>query len=49
MVVYVALYAIGTGNVPWLQGELFGIDARGFGTSLSTGANWSGNLVIAST
>lgn len=35
MVLYVALYAIGTGNVPWLQGELFGIESRGVCLPLS--------------
>ncbi|KAG2356399.1 general substrate transporter [Suillus spraguei] len=32
-----------------IQGELFGLEVRGIGTSLSTATNWAGNLLIAST
>lgn len=49
MILYVATYAIGIGNVPWQQSELFPQDVRGFGTSFATGTNWSGSLVISST
>ncbi|KAF8323026.1 general substrate transporter [Clavulina sp. PMI_390] len=49
MIWYVASYATGLGNVPWQQGELFSLDVRGIGTSLSTASNWSGNLLINST
>ncbi|KAJ3515943.1 hypothetical protein NLJ89_g1446 [Agrocybe chaxingu] len=49
MIVFVASYATGLGNVPWQQGELFGLEVRGIGTSLSTATNWAGNLVIGST
>ncbi|KAF8809135.1 hypothetical protein BYT27DRAFT_7210439 [Phlegmacium glaucopus] len=42
-----ASYANGLGNVPWQQGELFGLEVRGIGTSLSTAiTNWGGNLLI---
>lgn len=49
MVFYVASYATGLGNVPWQQGEFFSTKTRMVGTSISTAANWSGNLVISST
>jgi SP family myo-inositol transporter-like MFS transporter 13 len=45
----VASYATGLGNVPWQQGEFFSTETRMIGTSISTAANWSGNLVISST
>ncbi|PFH48327.1 hypothetical protein AMATHDRAFT_65749 [Amanita thiersii Skay4041] len=49
MIVFVASYATGLGNVPWQQGELFGLEVRGIGTSLATATNWAGNLLIGST
>ncbi|KAK9897855.1 general substrate transporter [Cystobasidium minutum MCA 4210] len=49
MVFYVFSYALGIGNIPWLQGELFPISYRGIGTSLATGGNWGSNLIISST
>jgi SP family myo-inositol transporter-like MFS transporter 13 len=49
MIVFVASYATGLGNVPWQQGELFGLEVRGIGTSLWTATNWAGNLLIGST
>lgn len=49
MVLYVASYATGLGNVPWQQGEFFSTETRMVGTSISTAVNWSGNLVISST
>ncbi|KAG2069398.1 general substrate transporter [Suillus decipiens] len=49
MIIFVASYATGLGNVPWQQGELFGLEVRGIGTSLSTATNWAGNLLIGST
>lgn len=49
MVIYVAGYATGLGNIPWQQGELFRLEVRGIGTSLCTATNWSCNLLIAVT
>ena len=49
MILYVASYATGLGNVPWQQGELFALEVRGIGTSLATTTNWAGNLIIGST
>lgn len=31
------------------QGELFGLEVRGIGTSLATATNWAANLLIGST
>ena len=49
MIIYVASYATGLGNVPWQQGELFPLEVRGIGTSLATTTNWAGNLLIGAT
>ncbi|KZT36909.1 sugar transporter [Sistotremastrum suecicum HHB10207 ss-3] len=49
MIIYVASYATGVGNVPWQQGELFALEVRGIGTSISTTTNWACNLLIGST
>ncbi|KAF8546752.1 general substrate transporter [Imleria badia] len=49
MIIFVASYASGLGNVPWQQGELFGLEVRGIGTSLATASNWGANLIINST
>lgn len=49
MIFFVASYATGLGNVPWQQGELFGLEVRGIGTSLGTAVNWGANLLIGST
>ncbi|KAG9079576.1 myo-inositol transporter [Ceratobasidium sp. UAMH 11750] len=49
MIVYVAAYATGLGNVPWQQSELFALDVRGIGASIATATNWSANLLIGAT
>ncbi|KAI0029264.1 general substrate transporter [Vararia minispora EC-137] len=49
MILFVASYATGLGNVPWQQGEFFTLDVRGIGTSLATMTNWGANLIIGST
>ncbi|KIJ25722.1 hypothetical protein M422DRAFT_62206 [Sphaerobolus stellatus SS14] len=49
MIIFVASYATGLGNVPWQQGELFSLEVRGIGTSLATATNWGANLIINST
>ncbi|ORX36912.1 general substrate transporter [Kockovaella imperatae] len=49
MLIYVSFYAIGMGNIPWQQGELFRLDVRGLGTSICTATNWSCNLLVAAT
>lgn len=49
MILFVAAYATGCGNIPWQQGELFALEVRGLGTSVATATNWSCNLLIAAT
>lgn len=49
MMLFVAAYATGSGNIPWQQGELFPLEVRGLGTSLCTATNWSCNLLVAAT
>jgi SP family myo-inositol transporter-like MFS transporter 13 len=40
MLLFVAGYALGSGNIPWQQGELFRLEVRGVGTSICTAVNW---------
>ncbi len=47
MIAFAACYAIGIGNVPWQQSELFPQSVRGVGCSYATGVNWAGSLVIS--
>ncbi|WVO16429.1 hypothetical protein L204_104105 [Cryptococcus depauperatus] len=49
MLLYVAGFATGLGNIPWQQGELFRLEVRGIGTSICTATNWACNLLIAGT
>ena len=43
---YVAGYAVGLGNVPWMQSELFGVGVRALGSGLATCVNWAANFVV---
>lgn len=49
IMLYVASYAIGLGNVPWMQSELFPMSVRSLGSGVSTATNWSANFVIGLT
>ncbi|KAK6825264.1 hypothetical protein PG987_012758 [Apiospora arundinis] len=49
MIVFVAAYALGLGNVPWMQSELFPLNVRSLGSGLSTATNWSANFVVGLT
>jgi SP family myo-inositol transporter-like MFS transporter 13 len=49
MICYVASYAVGIGNVPWQQSEMFPQRVRGVGISYATASNWAGSLIISST
>ncbi|KAK3371367.1 general substrate transporter [Lasiosphaeria ovina] len=46
---YVAGYAIGLGNVPWMQSELFALNVRSLGSGIATATNWGANFVIGLT
>lgn len=49
MICFVASYAVGIGNVPWQQSEMFPQRVRGVGLSYACSANWTGSLIISST
>ena len=49
MVIYVAAYALGLGNVPWQQSELFPLSVRSLGSALATATNWGSNFIIGLT
>ncbi|OCL12934.1 general substrate transporter [Glonium stellatum] len=49
MIIYVAGYAIGMGNVPWQQSELFPLSVRSLGSGLATATNWGSNFLIGLT
>lgn len=49
IVLYVAAYALGLGNVPWMQSELFPLHVRSLGSGLATATNWTANFVVGLT
>ncbi|KAH7021776.1 general substrate transporter [Macrophomina phaseolina] len=49
MVVYVAGYAVGMGNVPWQQSELFPLSVRSLGSAAATATNWGSNTLVGLT
>ncbi|XXG97219.1 hypothetical protein Hte_003514 [Hypoxylon texense] len=49
IMIYVASYALGLGNVPWMQSELFPLNVRSLGSGLATATNWLANFVIGLT
>ena len=49
MMLYVAAYAVGLGNVPWMQSELFALRARSLGGGLATATNWAANFAVGLT
>lgn len=49
MITYVAGYAIGLGNVPWQQSELFPLSVRSLGSALATATNWGSNTLVGLT
>lgn len=49
MIVYVAGYAVGMGNVPWQQSELFPLSVRSLGSAMATATNWGSNTIIGIT
>lgn len=41
LIVYVFAFSIGYGPIPWMMnGEIFALEAKGFGSSLATAFNW---------
>lgn len=49
IIIYTASYAIGLGNVPWMQSELFPLNVRSLGSAMSTSTNWGANFVVGLT
>lgn len=49
MVLFIASYATGLGNVPWHTSELFPLEVRGMGSSALTASCWSMNVLISAT
>ena len=49
LIIYVSTYALGLGNVPWQQSELFPLRVRSIGSSLSTATNWASNTIVGLT
>lgn len=46
IMVYVAAYALGLGNVPWMQSELFPLAVRSLGSGVATATNWTANFAV---
>ncbi|RDL39103.1 MFS general substrate transporter [Venustampulla echinocandica] len=49
VMIYVGAYALGLGNVPWMQSELFPLNVRSLGSGLSTSTNWGANFIVGLT
>ena len=50
LVFYVASYALGLGNTPWLiQSEIFTAKLRGKAGGIATATNWTSNLIVSIT
>ncbi|TVY91283.1 Myo-inositol transporter [Lachnellula willkommii] len=49
IMIYVGSYALGLGNVPWMQSELFPLNVRSLGSGLSTSTNWGANFIVGLT
>ncbi|MCJ1438401.1 hypothetical protein MMC27_007789 [Xylographa pallens] len=49
IILYVSSYAIGLGNVPWQQSELFPLSVRAMGSGIATSTNWGTNFIVGLT
>lgn len=49
IMLYVASYAMGMGNVPWMQSELFSLSVRSLGSGAATATNWGANFIVGLT
>lgn len=49
IVIYVSSYALGLGNVPWQQSELFPLSVRSLGSGIATSTNWGSNFIVGLT
>lgn len=46
IILYVAAYALGLGQIPWQQSELFPLSMRSLGSSVATATNWASNFLV---
>ncbi|KAM3079385.1 hypothetical protein ACMFMG_005817 [Clarireedia jacksonii] len=49
IMLYTGAFALGLGNVPWMQSELFPLSVRSLGSSISTSTNWGANFLVGLT
>ncbi|MCJ1386949.1 hypothetical protein MMC17_010078 [Xylographa soralifera] len=49
IMLYVSSYALGLGNVPWQQSELFPLSVRAMGSGIATSTNWGTNFIVGLT
>lgn len=49
MIIYVAAFALGLGNVPSMQSELYPLAVRSLGSGVATSVSWAGNFVMGLT
>jgi hypothetical protein len=49
VIIFMASYATGTGNIAWHGSELFPLELRGIGSSLMTASCWSMNIIVSAT
>lgn len=49
VIFYVAAFALGLGNVPAMQSELYPSSVRALGSGVATGVSWMGNFVVGLT
>lgn len=49
MVIFIAFYATGSGNITWTTSELFPLEMRGLGAAILAGGVWAANIVISAT
>lgn len=49
MVVFVAFYSAGAGNIAWMSSEFYPLEVRAVGTMLLTMSCWGSNVIVSST
>jgi len=49
IIAYVATFALGLGNVPSMQSELYPLAVRSLGSGVATSVSWTGNFVMGLT
>ena len=49
IIIYIAAFALGLGNVPSMQSELYPLAVRSLGSGVATAVSWTGNFVMGLT